>query len=90
MNRNYVSGRNAEYSVVKILKEQGAVIAQRTAGSHSLIDVVGLMPDGTVRLIQVKKDSSPLHLEELGKLPRAQNVSIELWHYQDRKWVIYT
>jgi len=89
MNTNYVKGRAAEYQVVAELRKQGALIAQRTAGSHSLIDVVGLMPDGSVKLIQVKKDSSPLKLADLAELPRKKNVSIELWHRQDGQWIIY-
>jgi hypothetical protein len=88
-NSNYISGRNAEYSVCKALKEQGAVFAQRTAGSHSPIDIVALFPDGTCKLVQVKADSSPLHLQELAALPHAENVSLELWHRVDGKWVIY-
>jgi len=89
-NSNYVAGRRAEYLVVAELKKQGAVVAQRTAGSHSLIDVFALMPDGTVKLIQVKKDDSPLQLDKLGILPAAANVSIELWHRVNGKWTIHS
>ena len=81
MNRNYVRGRNSEYAAIKRLRTEGAVFAQRTAGSHSPIDVVALMPDGLVRLIQVKSDSSPLNVKVLAALPAAENVSIELWHF---------
>ena len=88
-NKNYISGRNAEYAVIKALREEGAVLAQRTAGSHSLIDVIALMPDGLCRLIQVKKDSSPLHLEELAQLPHKTGVSVELWHKVDGQWIVY-
>ncbi len=89
-NSNYVAGRRAEYAAVNELKKQGAVVAQRTAGSHSLIDIFALMPDGKVRLIQVKKDDSPLQLDKLGKLHAADNVSIELWHRVNGKWDIHS
>jgi len=89
-NSNYVAGRRAEYLAVQELKKQGAVVAQRTAGSHSPIDVFALMHDGTVKLVQIKKDDSPLELDKLEKLPAAANVSIELWHRVNRKWTIHS
>jgi len=39
-NRNYVKGRKKEYKIRKRLLEEGWDIAQRTAGSHSPIDVI--------------------------------------------------
>lgn len=39
MNLNYNRGRALEYEVVKIFKDAG-YIAQRTAGSHSVFDVI--------------------------------------------------
>jgi Holliday junction resolvase len=88
MNKNYISGRAAEYAVVKELRKQGAVVAQRSAGSHSPIDVFALMPNGRVRLIQVKKGESPLELEKLESLPCAVNISIELWRKTDGGWQV--
>ena len=41
-NANYEKGRRKEYKIVKELKSAGCTIAQRTAGSHSPIDVFGI------------------------------------------------
>jgi len=41
-NKNYVNGRNKEYKVCKQLKEIGFDIAQRSAGSHSPIDIFAI------------------------------------------------
>ena len=89
MNKNYISGRNVEYKAIKKLREEGAIIAQRSAGSHSLVDIFACLPDGSIKLIQVKTGSSPLHFEKLAALPHAENVSIELWHWKDGKFTIY-
>jgi len=89
MNRNYISGRTKEYAVCKELRRQGAVFAQRTAGSHSPIDVVALMPDGSVRLIQVKRSSyDPKAAEKLSALPHTEGVLIELWEWVRGAWQI--
>lgn len=47
-NRNYINGRRKEYAIIKELKERGFNIAQRTAGSHSPIDVFGISKDKKV------------------------------------------
>lgn len=41
-NKNYEKGRRREYQIIKQLKEQGFTIAQRTAGSHSPIDILAI------------------------------------------------
>ena len=41
-NANYVKGRKKEYKICKRLKEQGCDIVQRTAGSHSPIDIIAI------------------------------------------------
>ena len=88
-NKNYIRGRNAEYKVVEELRRQGAVLAQRSAGSNSPIDVFAIMPDGTIRLIQVKTGSSPDELNKLTSLPVNKFASKELWHWIPRKgWEI--
>lgn len=42
MNKNYVRGRAKEYRICNKLKKQGFKIIQRTAGSHSPIDVIAI------------------------------------------------
>ena len=39
-NKNYIKGRRKEYKICKKLIEKGFDIAQRTAGSHSPIDII--------------------------------------------------
>lgn len=39
VNKNYRKGRRKEYRICKKLREQGFDIAQRSAGSHSPVDV---------------------------------------------------
>ena len=56
-NPAYVKGRRKEYKIVKELKDQGYTIVQRTAGSHSPIDVIAINKETrTIRLIQAKPD----------------------------------
>jgi hypothetical protein len=82
-NKNYINGRNKEYTAINRLKAEGAVIAQRSAGSKSPIDVWALMSDGRVRMVQVKKDTSPLKLELLQELHVLPPNTLELWHWAD-------
>lgn len=57
VNKNYQKGRNKEYKIVNSLKSKG-YLAQRTAGSHSPIDVLGINVVGKeIYLIQAKPDS---------------------------------
>jgi hypothetical protein len=53
-NRNYVAGVAKERLTVNWYKARGWH-AQRTAGSHSLIDVIAWEPGGTVHLCQIKR-----------------------------------
>ena len=58
MNKNYVKGRRKEYKITKKYKDMGYEIAQRSAGSHSPVDVFAIDRDTrTIRLIQAKPDS---------------------------------
>lgn len=58
MNKNYVKGRNKEYRIVKELREKGFDIVQRSAGSHSPIDVFAINKlTKTIKLIQAKPDN---------------------------------
>ncbi len=57
-NKNYERGRRKEYKVTYRLKKEGFDIAQRTAGSHSPIDVIGIdLKNKVIRLIQAKPDN---------------------------------
>lgn len=53
-NPNYIKGRRKEYAIVHRMKET-CEIAQRTAGSHSPIDVFAIdKKNKTIHLIQGK------------------------------------
>ena len=57
-NKNYEAGRRKEYKICNDLKEQGFEIVQRTAGSHSPVDIIAINKNlGEIRLIQAKPDS---------------------------------
>ena len=56
-NKNYVKGRRKEYKICAALKEAGYDIAQRSAGSHSPIDVFAIRKrDKKILLVQSKPD----------------------------------
>ena len=56
-NQNYIKGRRKEYKVMNKLKARG-MIAFRSAGSHSIIDVVGIdIKNQNIELIQCKPDN---------------------------------
>ena len=58
MNKNYVKGRNKEYAIVKKLKEDGFHIAQRSAGSHSPIDVFAINKvTRVIKFVQAKPEN---------------------------------
>jgi Holliday junction resolvase len=42
MRTNYQKGRDKEYRIAAELKKQGFEIVQRTAGSHSPIDIIAI------------------------------------------------
>ena len=57
-NKNYIRGRRKEYQITKKYKDLGYEIAQRSAGSHSPIDVFAIDKETkTIMLIQSKPDS---------------------------------
>ncbi len=57
-NKNYVKGRRKEYKVVNQLKKEGYDIAQRSAGSHSPIDIFAIdRKKKLILMIQVKADN---------------------------------
>ena len=54
-NKNYLKGKNKETYICKKLREKGYEIAQRSAGSHSPIDVWAINKSTRViTLIQAK------------------------------------
>ena len=66
--KNFVAGMAYEFVVLKREKKK-ALFAIRSAGSHSLIDIVAVRTDET-RLISVKKNGTWLNkeLDDLRKL----------------------
>lgn len=59
-NKNYVAGRRKEYKICNDLKADGFDIAQRSAGSHSPIDVFAIHKlDKKIIFVQSKPDSFP-------------------------------
>ncbi len=50
-NKNYVKGRKKEYKICKRLREAGFEIVQRTAGSHSPVDVFAISKEEKVILL---------------------------------------
>jgi len=57
-NKNYIKGRRKEYKIRQQLIEEGYLIVQRTAGSHSAIDIIAIDPDDRrILFVQAKPDS---------------------------------
>ena len=57
-NKNYLKGRRKEWKTCKELKEDGFIIAQRSAGSHSPIDVFAINKEKKlIKFIQCKPDN---------------------------------
>lgn len=79
-NKNYRKGRRKEYSVCDKLRAEGFDIVQRTAGSHSPIDIIAIHRENKkIKLVQVKpnnfsdKETKKLLLDNLS-LSGAYNV----------------
>jgi Holliday junction resolvase len=60
-NKKYVKGYELEQDIVNACKKRGFIFAQRTAGSHSVADVIGIIPNGTVILFQAKSTEKYLN-----------------------------
>ena len=57
-NANYLKGRRKEYSIVDEFRKKGFDIVQRTAGSHSPIDVIAISKELLeIVLVQSKPDN---------------------------------
>lgn len=58
VNKNYAKGRAKEYQVCEKLRKEGWEIVQRTAGSHSPIDVIAINKlTRVIKFIQCKPKS---------------------------------
>ena len=56
-NPNYVKGRKREYKICKELREKGYEIVQRSAGSHSPIDIFAINKElKIIKFIQAKPE----------------------------------
>jgi len=56
-NQNYIKGRRKEYKICERLRKDGFHIVQRTAGSHSPIDVIAInTTTKEIKLVQAKPD----------------------------------
>ncbi len=57
-NKNYVKGRRKEYKLCEKLRSEGNEIVQRTAGSHSPIDIIAIdKMFKIITLVQAKPDN---------------------------------
>lgn len=55
VNKNYIKGKNKEQRIANRLKKEGFIIAQRSAGSHSPIDVFAIHKEKKIiKFIQSK------------------------------------
>jgi Archaeal holliday junction resolvase (hjc). len=66
MNKNYVKGRNKEYRIKRKLEEQGYYVI-RSAGSHSLFDLIGIHKEKREILLVQVKTKIDRKIEELYK-----------------------
>ena len=88
---NYTRGYRFEQWIVNTLKDEG-YIAQRTAGSHSCVDVIAMKHVG-IRLIQAKtckKDAVKVMERELARFREMRSklpmvATLEVWVKEDRK-----
>ena len=59
MQKIYKRGSRKEYKIIEDLKKEGCQIAQRTAGSHSPIDIIGIdRVQKVIKFIQSKRTLS--------------------------------
>ena len=83
-NKNYIKGRRKEYKVVNELREAGYDIVQRTAGSHSPVDLFAIdKKNRCIRFVQCKPATMPQNeinkiLDELSWLDGEFNVEFDV------------
>jgi len=101
-NSNYDRAAKKEREAMKYFKDADmnkdafAIETMRTAGSHSMFDIIILTPTGA-RFIQIKtcekgnswKSDYEEAKEELQQIPKAgDNITYEVWIYENYKgWV---
>ena len=81
----YEKGRAREYTVMKMLKEDGWVVS-RSAASHGAVDVFAAK-GGRLLLVQVKSGKARVkkeEMEELVRWGRESNGDAEVWHFKGR------
>lgn len=93
MARLGAGGTALERTFIAKLLKQGYLMAQRTAGSHSPVDVVAINPNKQYEGYQIKRAKLHKYVttrlseakKEVGDLP----VSIRIWCSQHRQWYDY-
>jgi Holliday junction resolvase len=81
----YEKGRAREYTVMKMLKEEGWMVS-RSAASHGAVDVFAAK-GGRLLLVQVKSGKARVkkeEMEELVRWGRESNGDAEVWHFKGR------
>lgn len=81
-NKNYVKGRRKEYQIRKELLGYGFDIVQRTAGSHSPIDIIAINKK-TKQILLIQAKPKYQHTDKLYKENEWLNdeflVNFEVW-----------
>ena len=89
MNKQYARGRAYEYKALIKLREDGW-LAQRSAASHSPIDIFA-GKDGKTVLLQIKSGKAKFNDEDrqaLRNWAQAFNACAEVWHFKKGKGFI--
>jgi len=73
VNKNYQKGRAFEYKIKKAYEKSGYLVF-RSAGSHSIADLIAIHPSGLVHLIQCKATTyNKISKKELDNLREVAN-----------------
>ena len=81
-NKNYEQGRRLEYRTIKNFEDMGCT-AIRTAGSHSLVDVIA-WDTRSIWLTQIKSGSgrmTPAEIEAFKEMSAPPNALKQIYHY---------
>ena len=86
--KNRVDGTRLEFKLLK-KEKRNSLIAIRSAGSHSLIDLFSIKKNGTIVLMTVKRDGnwSPREMKKLRELKKQlpSNCVIKKVFYRNKK-----